>query len=307
MSGNGTKRALAGPILVTGMPRSGTTWLARLIATAPGTALAGREPMNPRGRQYALARTVPGWVELTTPTAKQRRALRAAYGGRTPWVYSRYGRRQWAAPLPWTRLVVKDPFAMLSLPAVVQATGARPVLLYRHPGAALASYRRMGWTPDTAELAPIIDAHRARLGTPPPPAVGPRGAPEGAAEEMGRFWADLYEMALDNIAGLRDVVVVSHEEIAGGGPEAGVRLFAALGLDWSAEAAAELAADGSAPRPGESGGRQGALHDSLSRAPREVAEAWRAALTADEVESIEAVTAAIRERLDGVRLRLVAS
>ena len=47
-----------GPILVTGVPRSGNTWLARLLATSPGTAMAGREPMNPRGRQYALGGTL---------------------------------------------------------------------------------------------------------------------------------------------------------------------------------------------------------------------------------------------------------
>lgn len=298
MSADGAR---GGSILVTGMPRSGTTWLARLIATAPGTALAGREPMNPRGRQYALAKTLRGWVELTAPTAKQQRALRAAYAGRTPWVYSRYGRRQWAAPLPWTTLVVKDPFAMLSLPAVIRETGARPVLLYRHPGAALASYRRMGWTPDTAELAPVVAAHRARLGTSPPAA----GAAEtGAAAEMGRFWADLYEIALDNIAALDGVLVVSHEEIAGGGPVAGARLFGELGLDWPAEAAAELAAESGGPTASTAGTR--ALHDNLARAPREVAEAWRAALTAAELEIIEAVTAPIRARLDEVRLRLIA-
>lgn len=49
----------ARPILVTGAPRSGTTWLAQMLATAPRTVLSGREPMNrgrepmkPHGRQY---------------------------------------------------------------------------------------------------------------------------------------------------------------------------------------------------------------------------------------------------------------
>ena len=145
------------PILVTGVPRSGTTWLARVLATADRVALAGREPMNPRGKQYALAHTLGGWTRLEDPSSRQRWALRTAYRGLNPWLYSRYGRRQWAAPLPWTRLVVKDPFAMLSLPAVVSVTGARAVFLYRHPGAVLASYRRMGWRPDLDELRPLVE------------------------------------------------------------------------------------------------------------------------------------------------------
>src|SRR5680860_1295625 len=106
-----TERATASPILVTGIPRSGTTWLARLLATASRTALTGREPMNPRGRQYALGRTLDGWTCLQQLSDRQRRAMWTAYHGVNPWVYSKYGRRQWLAPLPWTRVVVKDPYA----------------------------------------------------------------------------------------------------------------------------------------------------------------------------------------------------
>src|SRR4051794_16992381 len=148
------------------MPRSGTTWLGRLLAGAPGTTLVGREPMNPHRGQYRLGGTLDRWVELRVPTRRQARLLRRAYHGRSPLVYGRYGRRQWAAALPSVRTVVKDPFAMLSLPCVARTTGAQVVLLYRHPGAALASYRRMGWTPDLDELRPVLAAHRARVGTP---------------------------------------------------------------------------------------------------------------------------------------------
>ena len=131
------------PILVTGVPRSGNTWLARLLALSPGTALAGREPMNPRGRQYALGGSLDGWTRLTDPSPYQRFLLRTAYQGWNPMVFSRFGARQWAGPLPHTRVVVKDPYALLSLRTVVAATGATPVLVYRHPGAVLASYRRV--------------------------------------------------------------------------------------------------------------------------------------------------------------------
>jgi len=155
------------PLLVTGMPRSGTTWLARLLASARGTALTGREPMNPRGRQYALAGTLSGWARLTTLSRKQEAALSRAYAGRTPWVYSRYGHRQWAALVPRTRIVVKDPFAMLSIPAIHRVTTAQPVLIYRHPGAVLTSYQRMGWAPDVEELRPIVAEFIERHGDQP--------------------------------------------------------------------------------------------------------------------------------------------
>jgi hypothetical protein len=289
------------PILVTGMPRSGTTWLARLLATAPGTALAGREPMNPRGRQYALAGTLDGWTELTSLSPRQRRALRRAYAGVNPFVYSRYGRRQWAAALPWTRLVMKDPFAILSVPVVVDATGATAVLLYRHPGAALASYRRMGWQPDLDELRPVLRAHRATHGTADRPDL-PAPGQSSAAEEMGRFWSALYEIALDNARDLERLVIVSHEELAGGGEPAARRLFDALDLQLSPATRGELSREGperaSAPATGTKG-----LHD-LDRAPAAVAGEWRRRLEPGEVETIEAVSRQTLADLDRDRLRL---
>ena len=86
------------PLLVTGLPRSGTTWLARLLAAGPGTALPGREPMNPRGRQFALAGSLPGWSRLDQQlTNAQRRTLRRAYRGWEPRIYGRLGADQWNA------------------------------------------------------------------------------------------------------------------------------------------------------------------------------------------------------------------
>jgi Sulfotransferase family len=312
-----------GSILVTGMPRSGTTWLARLLATADGVALTGREPMNPRGRQYALAGTLPGWTRLRTPTDAQRRALRRSHRGLTPLVYSRYGRRQWAAPLPWTRIVVKDPFAMLSMPAVVASTGATPVLVYRHPAAALASYRRMGWEPDLAELQPLARAHQAE-GHPEPLRARdlPRPGEVPEPEAMGRFWAALYTMALSDADRTPGLLVVSHEEMAGGGEPAARALFEALGLRWSAATSAELT--GREPTPSTAGpavdagpaGRPGAddlsdaaeatsrLHRALDRDPSSVARSWRSAVSAEELAAIEAVTEDVRGRLDEIRLRL---
>jgi hypothetical protein len=250
--------------------------------------------MNPRGRQYALGGTVHGWVELEELTPAQRRALRRIYRGRHPLLFSRYGRRQWAAPLPWTRLVVKDPFAMLSVPIICEVTGAVPVLVYRHPGAALVSYRRMGWAPDLDELAPVLERHRRYRGRPEVSHLRDPGL--SAAAAMGRFWAALYELALDNL----DSVVtftVSHEEVAGGGPSAARVLFRALGLEWSTAAEAEMSrAAGRVAAPGT-------LH-AFNRPPAEVAGAWRKDVTPDELVELESAAGQVLARLEASRLPL---
>lgn len=309
------------PILVSGMPRSGNTWLARLLATASGTALTGREPMNPRGRQYALAKTLPGWASVQTLTPRQARALRSCYRGLNPMVYSRYGRRQWAAALPGTRTIIKDPFAMLSLPAVVGATGAKAVLVYRHPGAALTSYRRMGWAPDLVELQVVIDQRR-EAGLDPVPVVDlPR--PDDASEPvaMGLFWAALYRMTLNDAARTPGLVVLSHPEIAGGGVRAGQSLFSELGLSWTDESAAELTqgasgskatADADAGGGGNDTGRDHGAVDpktlhNFDRNPGEVASSWRGRLGQTEIDAIESVTEQVRADLYAARFTLLGS
>jgi sulfotransferase family protein len=293
------RRPLAGPpILVTGVPRSGTTWLARLLATADRVALAGREPMNPRGKQYALVHTLDGWTRLQRPIGRQRWALRTAYRGLNPWLYSRYGRRQWAAPLPWTRLVVKDPFAMLSLPVVASVTGARVVLLYRHPGAVLASYRRMGWRPDLDELRPLVDQARdSGL----PVAGLPAGTDAGSPEAMGWFWGALHAIALHDLAAVPDAIVLSHEEVATGGPRVLARLFETLSLSATAATGKEYAKESAAPATV----RAGQLHN-FDRSPTDVANAWRSTLLPGELEAVEAATTTVRDRLEQQRLRLTA-
>jgi hypothetical protein len=272
------------PVLVTGVPRSGTTWLARLLATAPGTALAGREPMNPRGRQYALGGTLDGWTRLREPTPGQERRLRAAYRGLNPFVYSRYGTRQYAAPLPGTRMVVKDPCALLAIAPVSRITDAVPVLVYRHPGAVLASFRRMGWRPKVDEVRALL------------PGLAPDDA--DPATELAAFWAAMHRAALDDLSGIPEAVIVSHSELAHSGATGGTSLFAALGLQPSERTTKELTKQGS-----QVAVAAGRLHD-FDRAPAAVAEAWRTKLPAEDLETVERIAGETLAELDARRLQL---
>lgn len=278
------------PILVTGVPRSGTTWLARQLALAPGTALAGREPMNPRGSQYGLGGTLSGWTDLDRPSGRQRLALRTAYAGLNPLVYSRYGTRQWAAPLPGTRVVVKDPFALLSLTAIQEATGATAVVVVRHPGAVLASYRRMGWTPDLEELDPIS---RRVLGA--DRGLSPSGDP---ATDMGRFWAALHDLAIPGIDAT-GALVVFHEDIATGGSDAARLLFAALGLTMTAKVEQGWATE-------RSGAADASRLHNFDRDPRAVATGWRAGLDDAELATLDRTAGSTLAELGHRRLDLSA-
>jgi hypothetical protein len=291
------------PILVTGVPRSGTTWLARLVATAPGTALTGREPMNPRGRQYALGGTLTGWTRLTDPTPRQRLALRATYRGLNPRTYGRYGRGQWRAPLPGVRVVVKDPFAMLSAPIIEELTGARTVQVFRHPGAVLASYRRMGWRADLAEISGLLaddDVNHGEL-VRSLWCSGPDSLSE--TEQMGVFWSVLSTVMLADLDRAPGTVLVSHHELATGGMAAAGSLFASLGLRTSAATEEEMASQSDRGRATGSADGGGGLH-RLDRDPAEVAASWRRHLSPEDVSRIEEIAGPALARLTAARLVL---
>lgn len=271
MSAKGAAAFRRRPVLVTGVPRSGTTWLARQLAASPSAALPGREPMNPRTGQFGLGGTLRTWVRLEEPTARQVRLLRRCYAGLELRTFSRYGSRQWAALLPGTRVVVKDPFALLSVPALVRTTGVLPVVLYRHPGAVLSSYRRMGWTADTAEV-------RALQGLP----AGP--VPADDAHAMLEFWTYLHEQVLAWLPAVPDALLVSHAELAAAGPAGVAALMQRCGLPvptGARQVAALQAGAGGGAAP-----ERGRLHQ-FDRLPEEVTDGWRSRVSPQEARVLD--------------------
>jgi Sulfotransferase family len=276
-------------ILVTGIPRSGTTWVARLLAQSRGAAMLGREPMNPRRGQFALAGRLDGWARLDAPDSARARTLRRVYAGLEPRTYGRYGIRQWRAAGPRTTLIVKDPFALLSIRGVCDATGAVPVLVFRSAVETLSSYRRMGWTPDTEEFN----------------AVGAHIDDADEAATMAHFWSWGYECALESIATLagagRPTVVVSHAELTAAGPSGQDVLRRALGLD---PVGTETTLKGDAPSDSRRVDPE-RLHN-FDRTPEEVLAGGRAQVDPAEAARVESMTEETWSRLQDARLPVLA-
>jgi hypothetical protein len=240
--------------------------------------------MNPRGRQFALGGTLSSWVRREAFSSAESAALKRCYAGRELRMFSRYGIRQWAAPLTSTRVIIKDPFAVLSLRAVHDATGTVPVLLYRHPAAVLASYRRMGWTADTEEMA--------ALGAPPP-------SDDGDLEGMVAMWTFCHRTALADLADVEGALVVSHRALTIGGDESHAALCERLGLGFRPGALelSERGTDGSAQR------RDGVLHD-FDRSAAAVDTGWRGRLSPDEIAHIEESVGSVWADLESRQLVL---
>jgi hypothetical protein len=268
------------PILVTGVPRSGTTWLARLLAASRRTSMPGREPMNPRGRQFGLGGAIDAWVRRESFPAHEAAVLRRCYAGREPRTFSRFGIRQWAAALPTTRIVIKDPFAVLSIAAVHEVTGAVPVLVFRHPAAVLASYRRMGWTADVAEMLAL---------------GGPKPTADGDLPAMAAMWSWCHEIALRDLDRIGAGLIVSHHAMTLGGADAHRTLCAQLSLE-PLPSTLSLAAQPPRER------REGVLHD-FGQSTDEI-EGWREQMSTEEIATMDELVAPIWAELKDRQLQL---
>lgn len=153
-------------VLVTGVPRSGTTFVGRVLATSVRCDYV-HEPFNPqvglpwvsRLFTYAppdspelddeLSRLMRYDVRLRTAFFPQdsvaRRAAKRVIGSRGP-VYLRLAKLN-----PFTETaVMKDPHAALLAPVLARRHGFRVVVVVRHPVAVVASFRARGWPPGRA-------------------------------------------------------------------------------------------------------------------------------------------------------------
>ena len=163
----------AGPTLfLTGTHRSGTTWLARMLA-ASGIWYA-HEPFNPNKGRWPEAFTYrrPGTKDAAVDALMGEvldggfRAALNLPNADQPWMPLR-----WLPPRVSRRLV-KDPLACLLAPYLTERFALQTLVVFRHPAGFCASVDRLGWPraeflqrflADEALMADHLQPHRALI------------------------------------------------------------------------------------------------------------------------------------------------
>ena len=165
------------PILVTGAHRSGTTWVGKMLALAPGVAYV-HEPFSPKTPKGLSPAGFERYFTVVTSANERRyrdglkRSLDLRYDigaqvqsarswrdlVRIPRDYRRLRRRRGSGRRP----LMKDPIALLSAEWLADSFGMDVVVLIRHPAAFAASLKRLGWKHSFATF--IQDGARARGG-----------------------------------------------------------------------------------------------------------------------------------------------
>lgn len=155
------------PIFITGCPRSGTTWVGRVLASAAKTRYS-REPFHyamPHPGSHFRARN---WFEYLAPAEHARIAqLEPLFRGRARpfarlnrgsslitrfrWRYEEL-QRCFGKPLN----IVKDPLAVNSAETLAKAFDARVVFMVRKPEKIVKSYLTQGWDFDLAGFVAMM-------------------------------------------------------------------------------------------------------------------------------------------------------
>jgi hypothetical protein len=293
------------PVLVTGMHRSGTTWVGKMLAADACTAYIS-EPLNVLHRPGVFRPRVQNWyqyicqdneseylqgfqdlLELDYHLMAEIRSLRSRRDilrmGRDFLVFY-YGLMR------GHRVLLKDPFAVFSTPWFADRLGCNVVITIRHPAAVASSLKRLNWSFDFRDLLkqPLLmrdhlEAYRAEMQS---------IQPDDVISQAALLWKMIYRSVhefMPSWEGQSDsrIIVVRQEDLSHD-PVPGYRsLYASLGLEFAPRVEKTILSSSSSENPVELSRRR--THD-VKLDSRATVGNWKKRLTAEEIIRIQKIT-----------------
>jgi hypothetical protein len=234
------------PILVTGAHRSGTSWAGKMLAADSDTAYIS-EPLNVLHRPGVFKAKVPYWYQYICEDNQHE--FLPAYQGLLQFDYHlwdeirsirsrkdflRMGRDFmifYNALQQGQRALLKDPFAVFSVPWFVQCLDCRVVITVRHPAAFASSLQRLGWSFDFKNLLeqPLLmrdhlEPFRAQMQS---------VQAEGVIAQGALLWKMIYDVVRKFQQSNPDLFVVRHEDLSADPVNRYRELYDKLSLDFT--------------------------------------------------------------------------
>jgi Sulfotransferase family len=304
-----------GPILVTGMPRTATSWVGKMLE-ASGALVYVNEPLNPQhppGRspgvlradvehafQYISEENEQVWLPAFRDTVRLRfHPLAEVRRNHRPYDLLRaakYTAGFALGRLRGRRALLDDPYAVFAAPWLARRVGCRVVVTVRDPVATVSSWRRLGWTPRLAELLAQPALVRDRLGRFAPELEAALADGADGVERAGLLWRVIYGTVAGYRAEVPGLEVVRHEDLSADPVPAFAALYGRLGLPFGPDAERAIVAATSA---GSGGGAMrwsvsaGGVSKTAARRldSRANLQVWRERLTDEEVARVRRQTA----------------
>ena len=272
-----------------------------MLALAPGTAYV-HEPFNPRtapglspapfDRYYAVVTEanedayLPGLTRTVRLEYDWRAQARSVHSLRDVARGVRDFTKVTRARLAHARPIVKDPIALLSAEWLASRFGMEVVVLIRHPGAFVASLKRLGWTHrfDTfvdgdGSVPEIVRPYEREIR-----AEAERTSVDVVAQ-ASLFWRILYNAVDGYRARHDDWIFLRHEDVSRDAEGEFERLYLRLGLALTPEARGQIARASSAENPVVPDSTHAIRVDSSANVGR-----WRTVLTPEEIDEVREST-----------------
>ena len=308
-------------ILVTGLPRSGTSWIGKMLQ-ASGEVVYVNEPLNPQHPpghspgvlnaevshryQYICADNDERWAAAFHDTLRLRyhliaelRRNHAAYDlART----AKYSTAFIAGRLRRRRALLDDPSGVLSVAWFAQRLGCRVVVSVRHPVSFVGSWRRLGWKPHLDALLQQPLLMRDLLG---PYAEELRTAADSPDPVLRAavLWRITYAALGDLDAQHPGLLHMKRYEDLASNPEAEFReLYGICGLNWTDRARKRIIWATTDHGKAEGGQRTWTLRGGLSRTAfrpmdsRVSLGSFRERLSQQEIDQVSEITATVAAR-----------
>jgi hypothetical protein len=290
--------AVRRPILLTGMPRSGTTWVARIL-TASGEVGHINEPFNLAVSPGTLRVPAEHWYAYVTAQNEDRYlpALTRVLEFEYPLVRELRrcrSRIDVLHTLKWwrdfvrsrgRRPLVKEPHAVFSAGWFAERLGSDVVVMVREPLAVVSSWKRLEWSFDFTNLLEQSALMRDWLGPFEAEMTAALSPDRDLVDRVALLWRVIYSVVADER--FPAARLVRHEDLSRD-PVRGYReLYEALGLTFSDTVAKAVEASSSSENPAETSVER--PHETRIDSRANLRN-WRHRLSEDEIARIRAVT-----------------
>jgi hypothetical protein len=314
------ERTSNGPIMVAGMARAGTSWVAEMLRAAGGFVHLN-EPFNPKRPPGCspgiLNAHVPvGYLYITAENGEEyRSALRDTFRFRYRHLAELRANRTWfdlakmakysstfaAGALTGKRPLLDDPYASLASEWIAEQFDGQVALLVRHPAAMVASYRKLGYRAHFRHfldqpmlMADWLEPWRAEMEA--------LVETEDRIAQVATFWRVLHHVLGEMADRSARIHVVRYEDLCFDPEGAYEALFTSLGLEFNARARAEVVRGASGSSRNKSHSWRFSRHGGLSRTAfrpmdsKAMINAWRTTVDPDEAARIRKITAGVADR-----------
>ncbi len=290
------------PILVTGAHRTGTTWVGKMLA-AGGEAGYISEPLNVLHRPGVFGAPLSRWYTYICaanesqylPALLETLAVRYHLEREIPSLRSqhdlkRMGRDWWNfinGSLRHQRPLLKDPFAIFSIPWFIERLNSQVIVTIRHPAAFASSLKRLNWPFDFQDLLDQPLLMDNVLGSQRRAIEAILHTPGDVIGQASLLWRLVYQVVDAYRRQYPQVQICRHEDLSLAPVEGFRQLYNWLGLNWTERAEHAILNASSSENPSET--TKKAVH-TVRLDSKANLQSWKKHMTPEEIQRVRMLT-----------------